>query len=101
MWKTKTQVFCDDCGKELDYEKCKGGRRVSLKEYETPLLDFCCSCVNERILHSVSIIPLGRKCKECRGKGKVKDFYGHNEYNWEDCKTCKGMRVIPLKQWGE
>jgi hypothetical protein len=91
MHKTITQIFCDDCGKEI---QDKGHVAVIIPCAE---LDFCCICVKERILHSVSLISVGRKCKECGGKGQVKDFYGHNDYHWKDCEVCKGMRVTPLK----
>jgi len=89
MRKTVVKSICDDCYKEINEFTLSG----------TSAGDLCLACVTRRVLYSISVLPIGAKCKFCEGHGKIKDFYGpHNDYNWEDCKHCGGTGQTPFKR---
>jgi hypothetical protein len=38
--------------------------------------------------------PKAVKCGFCEGRGWVKEFYGHNDYDRKDCRRCHGKGEI-------
>lgn len=96
MQKKTVKYYCDDCGKEVDVRDITSfSLLVDINIHE--LRDICKYCILKRINHSLSIVPLNRICKECKGKGRQKEFYGyHNEYHWIPCDTCKGKGYMSL-----
>jgi hypothetical protein len=87
MRKTVETLWCDDCGQEIK------NPRSSL-HFPAIDRDLCRDCINERLQYTFDLMPVGRICPQCDGKGKEKDFYGHNDYNWVDCKRCQGKKTI-------
>lgn len=98
MRKNVLEITCDDCGRSLTE---KDAIRITGMGDECVYADFCMSCVNSRVYHSVAIVALNRICKKCKGKGKVKEGYGpHNDFNWVFCTVCEGKKVMPLVTGG-
>lgn len=83
MKKQQTITICDDCGVETGSSTIING------------MDFCWSCLSDRVVHSFRIKP-NRKCENCEGKGNLKEFYYHNEYNMTQCPDCKGKGIVSL-----
>lgn len=92
MKKVIEQFFCDDCGREV-----ADSNNLTPVELVAMDVEICRACVQERIQHSQMTFPIGRQCPACKGSGNVKDFYGHNDYNWVKCSDCKGQGFLKLR----
>ena len=89
---TITTYQCDDCGTITSKEQSLLFPTLAGME-----LLFCFNCIRFRLLRSLDNYPLGAtKCERCRGKGKIKDFYCNNDYNWISCDKCSGVGSIKL-----
>lgn len=89
MQKTITQNFCDDCYKQADSFFMKFNGK-----------DLCLGCVFKRVEYSATIIPIGKKCRLCKGEGSAKEFTGvGNDYNWEKCQLCGGSGQEPFSAY--
>ena len=94
MRKTIVEITCDDCKQLLSKEQTN---QVAIKGEGNGFADLCNSCLAARVQHSVAIVALDRTCKECKGRGKVKEGYGpHNDHTWVICEVCKGNKIMPL-----
>jgi hypothetical protein len=94
---TIEKITCDDCGKEVKSDHYMTfGLEYFKKDGIKYFIDLCFQCINERLSHSFSICE-DRRCKECNGKGQVKDFPScGSDFNWEKCEKCKGEGVLLL-----
>jgi len=93
MRKNVLEITCDDCGRSLTEKEVIG---ITSMGDKCGNADFCKPCINSRVNHSVAIVALNRVCRECKGNGKVKEGYGHNDYNWVTCPRCQGKKTLGL-----
>jgi hypothetical protein len=89
MQKTTIQNICDDCSKQV--------REFSIKIDNK---DLCLACVLRRVAYSATILPIGAKCPACKGKGNTREYYGHNDYNNQECKFCVGSGQAQFNDQG-
>lgn len=96
MKQVTVNIYCDDCGKVVFEDDIK--YFISTEGPFKGGKDICYNCIAERIIYSCFKNKIGRKCKQCGGKGVEKEFYGYNnDFNWVDCKNCSGAGYTKLK----
>lgn len=87
MRKQVETIFCDDCKQQCTESQ------MDIVYLGSTRYDICRNCSTLRLRHSFSILKLGEiNCDHCKGKGTIKEGYGHNDYNWVKCPVCGGNK---------